>query len=356
MKNLIFAHIHSCWFSQKEIETISKIENDIEDFFVNLNRDKVGKYIKNTQRIEKILTLRSKLDVQKNQKALEKLWVKLITINDRKYPENLKHAPHAPFLLYVRGEIPQQDMFAVVWARNITSYGEKLISQFIPDISRVLPIVSGGAAGCDTHAHKRALEAGEKTVVVMGTWIDMCYPVMNQNLFDQVSSWNGAVISSFPLWEPGNPYNFPARNEIVVGLSRWVLVVEAREKSWSLITANLALDLWKDLFACPWNIFSPLCQWTNKLIASGSAKMTTKTDDILEEYTSILKKKEHSWQLPNMSKKEEIVFGILSEKDVFVDDLSVELQMDLSELAMILSMLELKWIVKKNMLWKFSLK
>lgn len=246
-------------------------------------------------------------------------------------------------------------MFWVVGSRKITSYGKSVISQIVPDISQVFPIVSGWAAWCDTYAHKSALDTWNTTIVVVGTWIDQTYPVSNEKLFTEiVQSW-WAVISIFRIWEPGNPYNFPVRNEVVVWLCRGVLVVEAKKKSGSLITSRLALDLGKDLFSIPWSITSLASTGTNLLIKKGEAKCVTESIDILEEYDVLIKQSSHKDKIPLLDNIETEIYALISSEHIGIDALSYELGYPSNEISMKISLLELRGIIKKDISGKYLL-
>ena len=311
--------------------------------------------MKNFERRGKIVENYKKLKTNYIDGVIEKLWVDIITLDDKNYPESLRNIPHTPFVLYVRGKIPQWDMFWVVGSRKITEYGKKVISKIVPDISKIFPIVSGGAAGCDSEAHKTTLQAWNTTVVVVGTWIDQTYPVNNEKLFNQVVEKGWAIISIFRIWEPGNPYNFPVRNEIVVWLSRWILVVEAKNRSGSLITAGLTLDLGKDLFSVPWEVTSVSSDGTNALIKKWEAKCVTESMDILEEYNVLIKQSSHKAQLPLLNNIESLIYHCISEGDKSIDDIVMILELPSSEIGTQISLLELKNIVKKGMNWKYTL-
>lgn len=159
----------------------------------------IQKYVKGAKRQEVVWKNYQDIQTQKLDNILEKLQVHIITIRDEEYPEGLKHISHSPFVLYVRGSIPKTDMFGVVGSRKITSYGRKVIEKIVPEIAQVFPIVSGGAAGCDTHAHRACLGANTPTVVVVGTGIDQCYPVSNSSLFDEIVATGGAIVSIFRI-------------------------------------------------------------------------------------------------------------------------------------------------------------
>jgi DNA processing protein len=331
------------------------IEVSAKDFYLGLTAERLKKFVRNPERRRKILENYSKLKTEYIDSVLEKLGVEIIILSDDNYPESLKNIPHTPYILYVRGEIPKWGMFGVVWSRKISSYGKRVITQIVPDISRIFPIVSGGAAGCDTYAHKSALESGNKTVVVIGTGIDETYPVSNEKLFSQIVTAWWAIISIFRVGEPGNPYNFPVRNEIVVWLSRWVLVIEAQKKSGSLITAGLALDLGKDLFAVPWDITSSGSGWTNRLIKKGEAKCVTQSLDVLEEYDVLIRQSAHRKQLPLLDDIESQIYTLISGQDMDIDTLASNLSLNSREVSMKLSLLELKKIIKKDISWKYIL-
>lgn len=354
-ENICIAYLHSCGLSQKELTDIFDVEDSAMSFFEWLCEESLGKYVNSSERRKNILEKYSSLKTRHIDSVIEKFGVEVIILWDEKYPESLRNIPHTPYILYVRGEIPKWDMFGVVGARKITGYWKKVIEKLVPDIAKIFPIVSGWAAGCDTEAHKMTLRAGEKTVVVIGTGIDQCYPVGNEKLFSEVVDSGGAVISIFRIWEPGNPYNFPVRNEIVVWLSRGILVVEAKEKSGSLITAGLCLDLWKDLFAVPWDITLSNSQGTNGLIQKWEAKCVLQSLDVLEEYDVLMKQSSHKEQLPLLDTLESQIYQSISWEEQDIDTLSDVLWLNPSELMVKLSLLELKKLIKKNLSGKYTL-
>lgn len=360
MKNIFFAYLHSCWFSHAELTHIFSDQNSAESFYMSLCNETLKKYVKNTQRRQEIVEKYNMLEGGKKEKnkilnICEKLWVEIIILADDNYPESLKNIPHTPYVIYVRWWIPQQDMFAVVWSRKVSPYGIKVIDTLIPDIAQIFPIVSGWAAWCDTQAHKACIASWNKTVVVVGTGIDQTYPASNEKLFNSVVENNWAVISIFRIGEPWNPYNFPVRNEIVVWLSRWVLVVEAKNKSGSLITAWLCLDAWKDLFSVPGDILSKNYSGTNMLIKKWEAKCVTHSLDILEEYNITIKQYHHKEKLVFWDKDEEQIYESISMASQNIDQLSDSLNILPQQVLIKASLLELKWVVKKDLLWKYEL-
>lgn len=349
----IFAYLHYCGFSQSELMDISQREKNLEKFFSNFSSTDIARYVSRKERRFRILKKKSELKTGYIDSILQKLEVNLVFYHDENYPESLKHIPHSPFLLYVRGKIPAWENFSVVGSRKISAYGEKSIRTLLPDISKVFNIVSGWATGCDTFAHKVCLESWGKTVVVVGTWINICYPAINKKLFEKIRESSGAIISIFPIDEPGNPYNFPIRNEIVVGLSAGVLVIEAKEKSGSLITARLALDLWKDLFALPGDISSDSSRGTNMLIKKGEAKCILESQCVLEEYDVYVKRSSSEKQIPLLQGLEQKLYECISSAESDIDSLVEKFEIPISKLAVTLSLLELKWLIKKWISWKY---
>ena len=188
-----------------------------------------------------------------------------------------------PAFLYVRGNLNKDDInIAVVGSRQASTYGKYTTEKISRELAlKGLTIVSGMARGLDSAAHRGALTAHGRTVAVLGSGLDVIYPPENKKLFADIIQ-NGAVISEFPLGTPPRSTNFPARNRIISGMSYGVVIVEAGEKSGSLITARLALEQGREVFAVPGSIDTAGSRGTNKLIKQG-AKLIENVDDILEE-------------------------------------------------------------------------
>ena len=355
-KNIYLVFLHSLGCTHKDLfDIFTDKENEPKYFFENITREKLSKYIKSNERVMNILEQSLSINIQKIEKTLKNLEVTLIAYWDNDYPESLKNIPHSPYLLYIRWKLPKEDMFGVVGSRKISSYGIKCIEKIVPDITKIFPIVSGGAAGCDTKAHKTTVNSTWKTVVVVGTGIDQTYPMSNEKLFNEIVASHWAILSIFRIEEPWNPYNFPVRNEIVVWLSRWILIVEAQRRSWSLITAGLCLDLGKDLFAIPGDITHSGSQGTNMLIKKWEAKCVTQSLDVLEEYDILIKQSSHKKKLPLLDDLESKIYQNVSQEDYNVDEIWIKLWKDTSEITMKLSILELKKLIKKNISGKYTL-
>lgn len=208
----------------------------------------------------------------------------ILTLGDSAYPAQLLEIADPPALLYVRGNpaLLHRPGLAVVGSRNATPQGLKSAEEFAYVLAQGgLPIISGLALGIDAAAHRGALRAAGTTVAVIGTGADRLYPARNQTLARQIME-TGAIVSEFPLGTPALAANFPRRNRIISGLARGVLVVEAAVESGSLITARLAAEQGRDVFAIPGSIHSPVSRGCHRLIKQG-AKLVESAQDVLEE-------------------------------------------------------------------------
>jgi len=208
----------------------------------------------------------------------------LVTLADPDYPRALLATADPPVLLYVKGDVSLLDKpaFAIVGSRNATRQGELNAEAFAAALSAAgLSIVSGLALGIDAAAHRGGLAAAGSTIAIIGTGADRIYPSGNEALAREIAD-RGAIVSEFPLGTPPLAANFPRRNRLIAGLARGCLVVEAAERSGSLITARLAADNGLEVFAIPGSIHSPLSKGCHKLIKQG-AKLVESAQDILEE-------------------------------------------------------------------------
>ncbi|MGI5880126.1 MAG: DNA-processing protein DprA [Syntrophomonadaceae bacterium] len=225
---------------------------------------------------------------EKKQRALERIrenGFEVLCIEDEEYPLLLQAIPNPPYLLYYRGEINILNQFclAIVGARAATIYGRNSALKLAEELAaQGIAITSGLARGIDTEAHRGALNVGGKTIAVLGSGLNVIYPRENTKLFNEISE-SGIVISEFPMDTPPEPGNFPMRNRIISGLSRGVVVVEAREKSGALITTDFALEQGRDVFALPGPVTSRTSIGPNRLIQQG-AKLIITVQDIIDDY------------------------------------------------------------------------
>ena len=282
--------------------------------------------------------------------------VRIITLFDKEYPESLRHIDNAPSILYLKGNIIEEDCFAVaiVGSRLMSDYGRKIAADLASDLaSSGLTIVSGMARGVDTVSHRGALRAGGRSIAVLGCGLDICYPSENKELMNSLSA-SGCVMSEFPLGTPPVRENFPRRNRIISGLSLGVLVVEAASRSGSLITARFALEQGKEIFAIPGNITSSKSEGTNNLIKNG-AKPVHSAEDIIEELSPQIKGllrpltasvigRGQSGGL-EINSEEKAICNILGSGSKHIDHISRELRISPARLSGVLLGLEMKGII-----------
>ena len=224
-------------------------------------------------------------DAAGQQQRMMDVGAELITIHDPRYPQRLREIFDPPISLFTLGRVDllPSHSIAVVGTRRPTPYGVAAAERLSTDLARAgLTIVSGLAAGIDTAAHNAALKAGGDTIAVFGCGVDVLYPANNRKLYEEIHQ-KGLLISEFPMGAPAYPQNFPIRNRIVSGLSAGVLIVEGAQHSGSAITAKLAMDQGREVFAVPGNITSKMSWGPNLLIKEGGAKLVQEWSDVTNE-------------------------------------------------------------------------
>jgi len=222
-------------------------------------------------------------NIEKELNQLKQWNIHLITCQDERYPAILKNIYDYPPILYVKGLLKDDDLnIALVGSRMASTYGVYTTERLARELAlKGMTVVSGMARGIDSAAHRGAIAGRGRTIAVLGCGLDIIYPPENKNLYDKIAA-NGAVVSEFSLGTPPNAPNFPMRNRVISGLSLGVVVVEANERSGSLITARIALEQGREVFAVPGNIDSHGSRGSHRLIKEG-AKLIETVDDILEE-------------------------------------------------------------------------
>lgn len=295
--------------------------------------------------IEKIYKARN-LNIDEELSKLEAKKIKLITLNDKKYPDKLKNISSPPLFLYCKGQIdfPEKSI-GVVGTRKMTSYGKSATEKLVKEMVECgITIVSGLAEGVDGAAHNKALMNKGRTIAVVGSGLDVVYPEANRKIWEKMSE-EGTIISEYPLGTEPFRWNFPQRNRIIVGLSKGILVAESYEGGGSLITAQIALDEGREVFAVPGFISYPSFEGCNSLIKKSEAKLTTCVKDILEEF---------GWDEINISEEKIDIVLNTNEKNIYskliveknLDELIMETGIKSTNLVVILMEMELKGYIK----------
>jgi DNA processing protein len=277
---------------------------------------------------------------------IKKKYINIITIDDDEYPYNLKNIYDPPYIIYLKGKMKKcKKYIAVVGSRNCTSYGKMVARNISNLLSKYdFGIISGMARGIDTQAHLGVLDAGGFTCAVLGSGCDIVYPPENIKIMYEIEK-KGAIISEYLPGTKPAAYNFPTRNRIISGISDGVLVIEAGEKSGALITVNFALEQGKDVFAIPGSVLSKSSKGTNLLIKDG-AKIVTDIYDILNEYKIDFNIEENNNYNEEITSKEKIIMGVINDSPIYIDDLIKRVKLGISEVNSILTILEVKNIIK----------
>ncbi|MCB8968299.1 MAG: DNA-protecting protein DprA [Ardenticatenaceae bacterium] len=301
--------------------------------------------------IQSFFETRASLDLDKALAQIEAAGITLLTWPSTAYPAYLRDVPNAPPLLYLQGDLLEQDRLAVaiVGTRRLTSYGRQVTRDLVIGLVHSgVTIVSGLARGIDAIAHQTALEHGGRTIGVLGSGLDCIYPAEHRTLARQIISGQGAVISEYGLGIQPEAKNFPPRNRIISGLSLGVVVIEAGERSGALITSNFALEQGRDVFAVPGNVNSPASKGTNRLIQDG-AKLVMGVDDILEELnlTMVVEQTAVQLALPETA-EEAAIMSQLTRQPTHIDDICRLTGLPTSMVSGTLTLMELKGMVQQT--------
>jgi len=277
--------------------------------------------------------------------------IRKISTQDKNYPKLLKEIKDPPEFLYHRGEVlPDEDCLAIVGTRRCSSYGKQIALEIAGELTEVgLTIVSGLAPGIDTFVHRSVVERKKRTIAVLGTGIDekSIYPKENLKLAKKILETGGCLISEYPAGTPGSKFTFPQRNRIISGLSLGVLVIEAKEKSGALITAQLAKSQGRKVFAIPGQIYSLNSKGCHYLIKQG-AKLVESAEDILKEFSLSFKKLGRTGvpYFEESNVEERLILKILKEGALDIDKIIEKTKLPAQKVASTLANLEIQGKVR----------
>ena len=298
--------------------------------------------------LDNLLRLREETDLDALYASILERDIQVLTLPDADYPPLLKQIDQAPPVLYVRGRLLPSDDFAVamVGTRRISAYGQQITRDTSLYLAgHGLTIVSGLARGVDALAHQSALQAGGRTIAVLGSGVDVIYPPEHRQLAEAIIA-QGAIISDYPLGTQPEGVNFPPRNRIISGLSLATVVVEAGERSGALITADFAAEQGRDVFAVPGNILSPVSKGTNRLIQKGAYALVSPQDvlDVLD-LSQVEDYKEARQALPADTTEAKILQS-MDYEPVHVDEICNAVGLAVEKVTAALTMMELKGLVQ----------
>ena len=304
------------------------------------------------EKTEKLEEFDVKQSIKNLKVFLEEEDISVVTVLSDNYPENLSNIPDAPIIIYYNGDISllnQDNLLAVVGTRKPTNYGRTVTQKFVSELVTQGNIitVSGLAYGIDSEVARVTLENRGKTIAVLGGGIRKIYPASNTALAKKIVESGGLILSEyFPTARP-TQYTFPERNRIVSGVSKGVLVIEAGEKSGSLITANLAIEQGKELFIVPGNINNANCIGGNNLIEEMPHTFTSSTKNILKLFGVCTETTKKNTQVHQYSIEEQRVIDILKTGEKTIDELCEILKEDFKTINILLTEMEIGGIIKK---------
>lgn len=300
--------------------------------------------------LTELLRIRGELDVQALYERTTRDGVRITCWADDDYPALLREVPAPPPLLYYRGQLVETDSTAVaiVGTRRVTAYGKEMAYRISFDLAKAgVTIVSGLALGVDGVAHRAALEAGGRTLAVLGSGIDVLYPGRHRDLAGKIEE-QGAVITEYPPGTQPDRFNFPPRNRIISGLSRGVVVIEAPERSGALITVDFAAEQGRDAFAVPGPVHAPASAGCHRILREG-ATLVRSAEDILEDlHIRPIDHEERETDISNLSMEERRLLSVLTSQPQHIDDIAAQIGKTVSEVSGELMMLELQGSVHSS--------
>lgn len=303
--------------------------------------------------LDKFLKHREDFNLKKYLELLKHKKADFVALCDKNYPKLLSQIENPPIALFIKGNISKvslENTIGIVGTRKITNYGSVVTKLFSFELaSSGFTIISGLAMGVDAQASWSAIEAKGKTVAVLGNGVDLCFPSSNENLYDKILEGNGIIVSEYPLGQSPSIGSFPSRNRIIAGLSKGILVTEGARDSGSLITADYAFKFNRKVFAVPGPITSSLSVAPLKLIEKG-AKLVTSADDILKELGISLfaKTPKEQAKFKNVTKDEVKILQILENEPLHFDEIVRKINQDSSKIGSLLSIMEIKGILKQS--------
>jgi DNA processing protein len=298
--------------------------------------------------VESLLRIRTTLSLDAEMERLDRLGIQIVAFSDPEYPYLLGQISAPPPVLYYKGSLVAEDTssVAIVGTRRATAYGREVANQIATGLADAgVTIVSGLARGIDGVAHRAALKSGGRTLAILGSGVDVIYPGEHANLAEEIAA-NGAVISEHAPGTKPDAVNFPARNRIISGLSKGVVVIEAPVKSGALITCDFAADQGREVFAIPGSILSPTSGGCNRLLRDG-ARIATSAADILDDLNLGQRREQTPVQQSLLATDEQRrILALLTGEPKHIDDLAAAAGLSISQCSVALISLEMNGTVR----------
>lgn len=331
--------------TRKRYEFLKETYGTLEDAWEHLDQNLLKKLGCREDTILKIMNEVEELDLNQHQTFLEKNNIHFLTIEDEEYPDSLREIADSPVFLFAKGNIDllREPLIAIVGTRSMSAYGKRVVEMLVPAFVRAgMATVSGLAIGIDAAVAKETMDAGGKTIAVLGHGLGEIYPKANERLADHIIENGGLLLSEYPLHIRPDKFTFPARNRIIAGISIGTVVAEAAAQSGSLITASFALEDGKDVFAVPGSIFDPNREGTHHLIQRSGAKLVTSAEDILLELGVVMPDTDQKSTYRAQTPEEESLLKFLTTMPQSVNELTEKSGMSVSAIHATLTLMEMK--------------
>ncbi|MEA4811975.1 MAG: DNA-processing protein DprA [Anaerolineaceae bacterium] len=304
--------------------------------------------------VDAVFLERKRVNPENLEEMLFRLGIDYMLWDDPLYPRYLAEIPQAPPVIYYKGNLlPEDDLaFAIVGTRSVTAYGRQITKDTAECLAIAgVTIVSGLARGVDAIAHQTALDAGGRTLAVLGSGVDIIYPPEHRRLAEKIAL-NGAVLSDYPPGTKPDAINFPPRNRIISGLARGTLVVEAGERSGALITAKFSVDQGREVFAVPGSVLASMSRGTNALIAQGATPMINPR--LILDFLKLKPASAKPHEAASLNADEAEILHAMGSESLHFDELASKLSFSVEKLSALLTMMELKGLVAKNSAMVYS--
>lgn len=331
--------------TKRRYDILMRLYGSLDKSWNHLNAELLRRIGCREETVMKTMNSAEELNAAQHRSFMEKNGIRFLTIEDSEYPDALREIADPPVFLFAKGNIAllRTPSIAIVGTRKMSVYGKRIVEHFVPPFVRAgITTVSGLALGIDAAVAKTTMESGGGTIAVLGHGLGAIYPHANARLAEEIVENGGLLLTEYSMQIGPDKYTFPARNRIIAGLSLGTIVAEAAAQSGSLITASLALEYGKEVFAIPGSIFDPAMEGAHRLIQKSGAKLVTDPQDVLAELGIVASNEGHASLYRAQTPEEAKLLDHLTTMPKSVDDLMETTGMTVSSLNATLTLMELK--------------